>query len=438
MNLHPGQVYARHNIWEFNKPFVTWGAEAMHMTRYQHYDHNLAYVLLHRAAIRLSELAGFPLGDIVRIEHFVLALIKDWRPRTEIAGRTEPFLRPYADWYTQSFVVTQHGNQPMAPEPIMYHERKWNDIGSVVRFLLRQPRRYAIDANSIPASFIQVVEQELGEPLSRHEAPRARDRLYLEQGGAIFPHCCDRCASTEHTRTECTEARVSCAYCHAEDHVMQTCGLLHRLCKKCFLRGHGERDHTRSVIELWNRQMLATSVGRVVCRLQCGLEGYHYYETPGGIKMVEALPLEVAEAAYQEAFVGHILDDIIDDTQPPGRGPDRRLRPLPRTHPGSNTPTPTGTQTGQTESEYQTPTRDQLPLEPHEQDKPLQPRDTPSFSAQDEVQVLASTEDYSLLAGAEEDPPIEIMDEDTLLAFDHEEIINDTETTEHRMDVEDE
>ncbi len=341
--LREGEIHMRHDVWQFNVPMKRWARLTDVMTLYQHYDHSVGYVLLLRAAVRLLELDGHPDGDVVRVCHYILAVLKNWKARAQAARPTEEFMRPYPDWYNQNKLPTPEGEIPMPPAPLMPGRAPFNSVGTVMRFLNRQARRYRIDPKGMSEEFVQDMLMAIGLPENELNAPRARNQLYLNQVGESFPHMCRRCGSNDHERDgECEHRSVKCNYCHANDHVVRTCRILHRFCKECFLRGHTEEDHKTSVLTLWNKWLLAAHAGVLTCRLVDRPKGHHYYENDGEAKNVEALPLGQAKQAYQRYFIGDVFDEILNARKPPGKGPSVRLRPASPRPRGSTENTPGG------------------------------------------------------------------------------------------------
>ena len=216
----------RNKKWDFTLPFNRWADEMVH---YNRHDHCLAWVLLHQCALRFAKLEKHK-GDLLRAELYLLALMRNWRPRIRAQDLTANTARPFADWFHLDEEVKVVGfgtseTKKMRAHPFFYHEAWFNSIEETFSFMMQLDRRWESDREGMQTERFDILERLLTALAPQRNAMGIITAYY--NGPAIgqhAPHACAHCGSSHHRTKFCSSKLedLTCDYCGSH-HQIKVC-----------------------------------------------------------------------------------------------------------------------------------------------------------------------------------------------------------------------
>ena len=284
--------------WDFSKPFNQW---LPGMARYNRYDHALSWVLLHQVALRFAELEEYK-GELLRVEHYALAYVDGWMPRSRAAGLTEATARPFPDWFRQDLHEVVRGpgkvsEQPMKAWPFYYQEQRlFNTPAEVFSIMQQMAFTWPIDRDSMARRDFDRMDMEFRRVASSNRINDVAKAYYNNsRPGYNFPHVCELCGGADHRGINCRDEdlqKLKCSYCRQDGHVAKVCHQLHTRCEACKVRGHAKEDHDLDMLSLWNRFLVGRRLGWLTFRLAFGPYAWQAFSGSEAAPGMRVRPIE--------------------------------------------------------------------------------------------------------------------------------------------------
>ncbi len=277
---------------DFRAPYKDW---TLTMKKYTKYLVYVSMAILDKSASRLTELDGFSSGFDVRIiQHFVMAWLVGYKPRTVYKFEDDEELRkyvtPFPDWMANNCSTFKGAFAfKNAAWPLFFTEKLYSTWPSVFHRLSDMRRRHEIIFESASQEI-----QDLTKPYFRMTPRFASVSETLEKdcanvpnstGGQNFPHACTRCGDFNHSSDSCA-VNVTCEYklCTGDktSHDTRLCPTLNGICTKCLNPGHEEEHHKiASLLRLWYDHQIARRIGIRSAKLFNINMGYEFKRSEG-------------------------------------------------------------------------------------------------------------------------------------------------------------